>query len=80
LENHHPVYGRKQTIEHIGTVGVQAGVMSKDEIAALSDEDLQRLIAVRKIEQDEVRAEIARLEAEESVGEIVDNDGSQSRG
>jgi hypothetical protein len=61
-------------------VGVQAGVMSKDEIAALSDEDLQRLIAVRKIEQDEVRAEIARLEAEESVGEIVYNDGSQSRG
>jgi hypothetical protein len=50
LENHHPVYGRKQTIEHTGTVAVQAGVMSKDEIAALSDADLQKMIAVRKAE------------------------------
>jgi hypothetical protein len=65
LEKNDPAWRNKQTIEHTGTVGVQAGIMSKDEIAALSDEELQRLIAVRKIEQDDVQSEISRFEAEE---------------
>jgi uncharacterized protein (DUF2132 family) len=46
----HPVYSRKQTIEHTGTVGVQAGLMTKEQIAAMSDDDLQKMIAVRKAE------------------------------
>jgi hypothetical protein len=35
LEKKHPAWSNKQTIEHTGTIGVQAGLMTKAEIAAL---------------------------------------------
>jgi Bacterial regulatory protein, Fis family len=63
LEKNDPAWRNKQTVEHTGTIGVQAGVMSKDEIAALSDDDLQKMIAVRKAEQDDVRSRISRITA-----------------
>jgi hypothetical protein len=60
LEVHHPVYRRKQTIEHTGTVAVQAGLLLQEQIAAMSDADLQKMITVRKAElagADDVRDE-----------------------
>jgi hypothetical protein len=63
LERRHPEWTKKQVIEHTGSLAVAAGVMSAAEIAALSDEQLQRLITVRKLEQDDVRSQIDRIEA-----------------
>jgi hypothetical protein len=36
------VWRNKQTIEHTGTVAVQAGLMTQEQIAAMSDADLQK--------------------------------------
>jgi hypothetical protein len=48
--------------------------MSKAEIAALSDDELRRMIAVCKAEQDEVQAEMARLEAQGSTERDSESD------
>jgi hypothetical protein len=60
----HPDWSNEQTIEHTGTIGVQAGLMTKAkaEIAAMSDDDLKRLSVVRKKELDDVQSEIADIE------------------
>jgi hypothetical protein len=50
LEKNDPVWRNKQTIEHTGTVAVQAGLMTQEQIAAMSDADLQKMITVRKAE------------------------------
>jgi hypothetical protein len=62
LEKKHPDWSNEQTIEHTGTIGVQAGLMTKAEIAAMSDDDLKRLSVVRKKELDDVQSEIADIE------------------
>jgi hypothetical protein len=48
LEKKHPEWTNKQILEHAGTLNLTAGLMTKAEIAPLSDDELQRLIAVRK--------------------------------
>jgi hypothetical protein len=49
LENSDPVWRNKQTVEHTGTLNLTAGLMSKEEIARMSDDELQRMIAVARM-------------------------------
>jgi hypothetical protein len=62
----HPAWKNKQTVEHHGTVQHSlAGqdVMTAEQIAAMSDADLKKMIAVREAERADARANIARIEA-----------------
>jgi hypothetical protein len=67
LSKHDPEWADRSTIKHKGVIQHEVqpvGLMSKAEIAALSDAELKRLIAVVKAELDDVQTEIARLEAQ----------------
>jgi hypothetical protein len=46
----HPEWTNKQIVEHMGTLNLTAGLMSKEEIRQLNNEDLQKLRTVRKAE------------------------------
>jgi uncharacterized small protein (DUF1192 family) len=72
LRKHDPEWADRSTIKHKGVIQHEvqpAGLMSKAEIAALSDAELERLIAALKAEQADVEAEMARLEAQGSTPE-----------
>jgi hypothetical protein len=70
LENRHPDWTKKQIVEHAGNIHLTAGLMSKDEIAKMSDEDLQKFRTVRRAElakvmeagADDVRSEAGTLD------------------
>jgi hypothetical protein len=70
--SNHPVYGRKQTMEHTGSVNLTAGLMSKDDIAKMSDEDLQKFRTVR-------RAELAKI-VEAGADDVRSEPGTVDRG
>jgi hypothetical protein len=81
LSKHDPEWADRSTIKHKGVIQVQpAGLMSKAEIAALSDAELERLIAALKAEQADVEAEIARITAQGSTHSESDRaDADRSR-
>jgi hypothetical protein len=58
LEQNDPVWRNKQTVEHTGNIGILAALLSKDEIKHLSNEDLQKMRSVRKIELAALKAEV----------------------
>jgi hypothetical protein len=68
LEKNDPAWRNKQTIEHTGTVGVVPGLMSKDEIRQLSNDDLQKMRTVRKIELAALKAETVNMGADDVRG------------
>jgi hypothetical protein len=81
LSKHDAKWADRSTIKHKGVIQVQpAGLMSKAEIAALSDAELGRLIAALKAEQADVGAEIARITAQGSTHSESDRaDADRSR-
>jgi MarR-like DNA-binding transcriptional regulator SgrR of sgrS sRNA len=58
LKQKHPEWTQKQIIEHAGTLNVTAGLLTSEQITAMSDADLQKMITVRK-------AELTALEADD---------------
>jgi hypothetical protein len=63
LEQNDPTWRNKQTLEHTGTLNLTAGLMSKEQIAAMSDDDLKKMITVRKAELAALGADDVRSEA-----------------
>jgi hypothetical protein len=57
------VWRNKQTVEHTGTLNLTAGLLSKEEIAKMSDDDLKKLTMVRKAELAALEADDVRSEA-----------------
>jgi hypothetical protein len=77
LRKHDPEWADRSTIKRKGVIQHEvqpAGLMSKAEIQALTDDELRRMIAMWKAEQDEVQAEIARLEAQGSTERDSESD------
>jgi hypothetical protein len=68
LENNHPSYGRKQTIEHTGTVGLVPGLLSKDEILKLSDTELDKMDRALSLELAALQTEAVDVTVNKMLG------------
>jgi predicted transcriptional regulator len=79
LATHEAGWQAKQNIEHTGTVqhALQgAELMSREQIAAMPDAELKKMIAVREAECADARANVARIEAAIAEREAQDRTGA----
>jgi len=79
LATHEPGWQPKQNIEHTGTVqhALQgAELMSREQIAAMPDAELKKMIAVREAECADAGANVARIEAAMAEREAQDGTGA----
>ena len=79
MSSHEPGWQAKQNIEHTGTVqhALQgAELLSREQIAAMPDDELQKMIAVREAECADARANVARIEAAMAEREAQDGTGA----
>jgi predicted transcriptional regulator len=79
LATHEPGWQPKQNIEHTGTVQhalAGAELMSREQIAAMPDAELKKMIAVREAECADARANVARIEAAMAEREAQDGTGA----
>jgi predicted transcriptional regulator len=79
LATHEAGWQAKQNIEHTGTVqhSLQgAELMSREQIAAMPDAELKKMIAVREAECADARANVARIEAAMAEREAQDGTGA----
>jgi hypothetical protein len=79
LATHEPGWQPKQNIEHTGTVQhalAGAELMSREQIAAMPDDELKKMIAVREAECADAGANVARIEAAMAEREAQDGTGA----